>query len=209
MWRMSQLPGQAQRGVERRAAIVDAALEVFAVRGYRSSALAEIAERVDVTPGGILYHFGSKQALLLAVIAERDRRAGDLLDGALDGSGTDALRSVVRIAALCEDQPGLAALHTVLQIESLEPGAPAHAYFAGRSEFLRSAVEDILVRGQDTGEVAVGIDCAAMAAEFIAFLEGASVVWLMDRSLSLVSLYDTYIESFIARLARSPHDELA
>jgi AcrR family transcriptional regulator len=206
---MSQASGQAQRGAERRAAIVAAALDVLAVRGYRSSALAEIADRVNVTPGGILYHFGSKEALLLAVIAERDKRAGDLLVDGLSGGGTGALRSVVRIAALCEDQPGLAALHTVLQIESLEPGAPAHSYFSARSRFLRDSVEDILVRMRDAGEVAPGVDCAAMAAEFLAFLEGASVVWLMDRSLSLVTLYDAYIESFIARLGRSPQDELA
>jgi AcrR family transcriptional regulator len=206
---VSQVPGQVPRGAERRAAIVDAALEVFAVRGYRASVLAEIADRVDLTPGGILYHFGSKEALLLAVIAERDRRAGDLLVDGLALGGIDALRSAVRIAALCEEQPGLAALHTVLQVESLEPDAPAHDYFAARSRLLRAAVEDILLAMQMTGEVAPGLDCAAMAAEFVAFLEGASVVWLMDRSVSLVTLYDTYIEAFIARLARSPQDELA
>ena len=203
---MSQLSSQAQRGAERRAAIVDAALDVFAVRGYRASALAEIAELVDVTPGGILYHFGSKEALLLAVIAERDRRAGDLLDD-LQG-GVAALRNVVRIAALCEDQPGLASLHTVLQIESLEPDTPAHAYFHTRHQFLREALEDILVQAREDGEVAPGVDCAAMAAEFVAFLEGASVAWLMDRTLSLVTLYDTYIEAFIVRLAHPPDDGL-
>src|ERR687898_3638484 len=68
--------GPAQRGIERREAIIEAALEVFAARGYRSGALGEIAARVDVTPAGILYHFGSKEGLLVAVIRDWDRRAG-------------------------------------------------------------------------------------------------------------------------------------
>ena len=76
---MSELRGQARRGERSREAIVDAALGVFAIRGFRSGALAEIAEKVGLTPAGILYHFGSKEGLLIAVIAERDRRAGDLL----------------------------------------------------------------------------------------------------------------------------------
>src|SRR5262245_40429388 len=131
----SELKGQAQRGAKTRRAIVDAALDVFAVRGFRSGALPEIADKVGLTPAGILYHFGSKEALLVAVIAERDRRAGDLIAD-LTGDDVESLRGLVRIAELCEREPGLAALHTVLQVESFEPDAPAHAYFHERSRFV-------------------------------------------------------------------------
>ena len=68
---MQELKGQAKQGAERREAIVDAALEVFAQRGYRSGALTEIAEKVDLTPAGILYHFGSQGS----AAAGGDRRA--------------------------------------------------------------------------------------------------------------------------------------
>ena len=43
---MSELKGQAQRGAQSRKAIDDALLDVFAVRGFRSGALAEIADKV-------------------------------------------------------------------------------------------------------------------------------------------------------------------
>jgi AcrR family transcriptional regulator len=200
---MSELKGQAQRGANTRRAIVDAALDVFAVRGYRSSALGEIAERIGLTPAGILYHFGSKEALLVAVIAERDRRAGDLITGltGLDGDrGLDSLHELLRIAELCEREPGLAALHTVLQAESFEPGAPAHEYFHERSRFVRGAMEDFLVECRKRGEVAADVDCRAKAHEIVAFLEGAAVVWLMDRSVSLVDLYRTFLATFIASI---------
>lgn len=194
-------PGvRAPEGAGERSAIVAAAFDVVAVRGFRASALAEIAARVGITPGRILYHFGSTEALLLAVVAERDRRAGALLAAVPPGDGLDRLRALVRIAEMCEAQPGLAAVHTGLQLESLQPGTEAHEYFAARSRSLRAAVADVLARAQEAGVVAPCVDCPGMARELIAFLEGASVLWLTDRSVSLVELYAGYVESFIARV---------
>lgn len=193
----TELKGQAQRGARTRSAIIDAALDVFATRGFRSSALGEIATKVGLTPAAILYHFGSKEALLLAVIAERDRRAGDLITDISVANGLESLRSLVRIAELNEQRPGLAALHTVLQAESFEPDTPAHRYFAERSRTVRRWVENGLREGQRRGTVRADLDCGAKARELIAFLEGAAVLWLIDRKVSLVELYSNYIEGFI------------
>jgi AcrR family transcriptional regulator len=200
---MTELRGQAQRGARSRKAIVDAALDVFAVRGFRAGALGEIADKVGLSPAGILYHFGSKEALLVDVIAERDRRAGDLITG-LTARGAEgglaALHELERIAELCESEPGLAALHTVLQIESVDAEAPAHDYFAARSRFVREAMEQFLAECQARHEVAPDVDCAAKAREIIAFLEGAAVLWLVDRSVSLVDLYRNYITTFVTTI---------
>ena len=57
-----------RRGVARRRLIIEAAMDVFTRKGFRSSSLSEVAEKAGVTAQGILYHFGSKQELLLAVI---------------------------------------------------------------------------------------------------------------------------------------------
>lgn len=195
--RVTELRGQARRGAKTRGAIVDAALAVFAVRGFRSGALVEIADKVGLTPAAILYHFGSKEALLLAVIAERDRRAGEMLSGIPLDAGVESFRALVAIAELSESEPGLAALHTVLQAESFEPDAPAHAYFRDRSRFVRAWTEQLLRDGQAAGSVRADVDCAAKARELIAYLEGAAVVWLIDRTVSLVGLYETYLEAFI------------
>lgn len=194
------LTGQARKGEDTRRAVVDAALDVFAEKGFRGSALAEVAARCDLTPAGILYHFGSKKALLLAVIAERDRRAGELLAG-WPGQGLASLLDVVAIAELCEREPGLAALHTVLQVESFDEAAPAHAYFTDRSRFLRGALRDFLVDCRRAGEVRPGVDPGAKADEIVAFLEGAAVLWLLDPAVSLVSLYTNYLEALIASIA--------
>lgn len=198
---VSELKGQAQRGAERRKKIVDAALEVFATRGYRASALAEIAERVGLTPAGILYHFGSKEALLLDVIAERDRRASEELGRIPARGGLAAIRSLVGVAAAIERERGLAAVHTVLQAESFESDSAAHDYFVARSRVIRAVLQQLLDDGKAAGEVRADVDTATKAAEFIAYLEGASVMWLLDDSVSLVDLYRSYIDGFVATVS--------
>ncbi|HZB72236.1 MAG TPA: TetR/AcrR family transcriptional regulator [Acidimicrobiales bacterium] len=190
--------GPAQRGIERREAIIEAALEVFAARGYRSGALGEIAARVDVTPAGILYHFGSKEGLLVAVIRDWDRRAGEALS-TLDLTGRlEDLDLLIPLARAIESERGLAALHTVLMAESFDPEGPAHGYFVARSRVVRFFFENLLSEAQRAGEVRPEIDCAAKAGELVAYMEGAAMLWLLDDTLSLVDLYSSYIETFVA-----------
>jgi AcrR family transcriptional regulator len=63
---------------ERRAAILDAALSVFAERGYHAASIDEIAREAGVSKALIYEHFASKQALwaslLDAQVAEIFRR---------------------------------------------------------------------------------------------------------------------------------------
>lgn len=198
---MTELKGQARRGAEQRVAIVNAAIEVFAEHGFRGAALAEVAERVDLTPAGILYHFGSKDALLLAVIAERDRRLGDVMVELLNTGHFESYRGVVRFAEISEEEPGLATLHTVLQIESLQPGHPAHDYFQARSKSLHELNQLALEEAQRNGEIRADVDCAAKAREIVAYLEGAAVVWAVDPSVSLVEMYRTYLDTFVSSLS--------
>lgn len=202
---MAELTGQAKRGAARRDAIIDAAITVFSERGYRDGSLADVADKVALSPAGILYHFGSKEELLLAVIAERDRRASEAPLSGGELRGTAALRASVRFAEQSEGERGLAALHTVLQAESFEPDAVTHEYFLLRSRFLRHTVAELLRDGQSLGEVRADVDCDAKAIEVVAFLEGAAVVWLIDPEVSLVDLYRSYFDDLCRALA--PPDE--
>ena len=56
------------KGPRTRAAIIGAASEAFTVGGYESTTLDQIAAKVDITRGTVLFHFATKRALLLAVV---------------------------------------------------------------------------------------------------------------------------------------------
>lgn len=191
---------QAEKGRVRREEIVDAAMRVFASHGFRGGGLALVAEEVGITPAAILYHFGSKEDLLLAVIQERDRRAGVLGADLTPDRGLDALRGSVRFAEYCEAEPGLATLHTVLQIENYEPGSEVHAYFERRSRYLRRNMERTLKHAKDAGEIRDDVDVVGKAKQIIAFLEGAAVMWLIDPQVSLVDLYRDYFDTVIREM---------
>jgi AcrR family transcriptional regulator len=68
-----------------RAALLDAAGEVFARRGFDGASLEEIAETAGFTRGAVYHHFASKEQLFLNVIARHDEELSaayspDLLD---------------------------------------------------------------------------------------------------------------------------------
>lgn len=67
----------ASRGERTRLAILDAAEQVFAERGFDGARLGEIAERVGIQRPAISYHFRDKRDLYQAVLR---RLVGDLFE---------------------------------------------------------------------------------------------------------------------------------
>ena len=66
---------RAQAKERTRGELLDAAAKVFSERGYEGASVAEIAERAGRTTGAIYAHFPTKEALFLALLAERYARA--------------------------------------------------------------------------------------------------------------------------------------
>jgi AcrR family transcriptional regulator len=60
---------QAERTARTRAALVGAARELFAEKGFTATSRDEIAARAGVTRGALYHHFESKTALAAAVVA--------------------------------------------------------------------------------------------------------------------------------------------
>ena len=63
--------------------ILDAAAVVLVQKG-RSTSLADIARQADVTKGGLLYHFGSREDLLAAVAEDLLQSYEELLQSMID-----------------------------------------------------------------------------------------------------------------------------
>jgi AcrR family transcriptional regulator len=105
----------SRRDPERRERILSAAAELVARRGFHTVAMADIGAEAGIVGSGIYRHFGSKDAILVALL---DRVMSRLQDGAariLAGSTDDrsALSALVRdhIRVAIEDRSVLAVYH--------------------------------------------------------------------------------------------------
>ena len=61
-------PNRTERAAERRAAIIDAALDEFIARGFAATRLDDVAKRAGVAKGTIYLHFKDKEALFQELI---------------------------------------------------------------------------------------------------------------------------------------------
>ncbi|WP_225119318.1 TetR/AcrR family transcriptional regulator [Bradyrhizobium sp. BRP22] len=61
-------PNRAERAAERRAAIVEAAMEEFVARGFAATRLDDIAKRAGVAKGTIYLHFKDKESMFEELI---------------------------------------------------------------------------------------------------------------------------------------------
>ena len=60
--------GATKKKTKKQLAIVDAAIKLFAEKGYANTSTAEIAKVAEVSEGTIFKHYGTKDHLLLSVI---------------------------------------------------------------------------------------------------------------------------------------------
>lgn len=184
------------RGDRRRQQILDAAVELFASKGYRGTGVAALGERVGMTATGLLYYFGSKERLLQEVVAERDR-ANPLDPGALT---LETLRGLGRHNT---ETALLTRLYVVLAAESLDVDEPLHDFFVGRYETARVLMRSILVAERDRGTLKRDVDVAQIAQEVIAVLMGLEIQWLFDPGrVDLAKGVEAYIDRLIDELSR-------
>ncbi len=112
----------------RRGEILDAALAVFAEKGYAGGSMREIATRVGVTEPALYRHFSSKEALFLTLVRIIATHLRDEAVDILHGVKADSLRADVA-AALANRRQRVAMampmLRTVLPAAAHQPAVLA------------------------------------------------------------------------------------
>lgn len=186
--------GAYRKSAARRAEILDAALDVFAVSGYRAGSLREVATRVGLSEAGLLHHFPSKSALLAAVLARRDELSRVDVD---ERDGMATLRGLVAVARHNATQPGVVELFAILSAEATAPDHPAHAYFADRYADVRrsigAAFEDLARRGL----LAPAVDAALATTALVAVWDGLQVQWLYEPGLDVAGVLERQVRLLV------------
>jgi len=196
--------GRRAQGASTKQTILDAAIDLYAERGFRGTGLMAIGERAGVAHATVLYHFGSSHDLLMAVLAERDRLFQEATRDDWVEPGLGALRHLPEVARFHVAEPKLGKLFAVLQAENLDPGHDANEYFRTRRREIRDLLRAQLGRAVEQGEVRADIDIDITADHILSFTTGAQIQYfLAPDDVDLVALYESFTATLIRDLTRA------
>ncbi|PXX56531.1 TetR family transcriptional regulator [Nocardia tenerifensis] len=85
--------------VARRSQIIDCAIEAIAELGYNHASVRKIADRVGVAMSVVLYHFGNKDDLVAAIVAECYRSVIEIMSPVVARETTAAGKLAAHIRA--------------------------------------------------------------------------------------------------------------
>src|ERR1044072_4064921 len=164
---------------DKRRLILDAAVRVFARKGYHTSRVGDIAEESGVAHGLLYHYFRSKEELLETIFRETWR---DVLDAVrsveeTDESARDRLAGIAKILLRAwRRDPNLVRVlvrevtrssHLQTRIDEIE------AAFAG--------LERIIARGQQDGEFRADVDPRMVSYVFYGALEEILTGWVLGQ----------------------------
>ncbi|PBC82232.1 transcriptional regulator, TetR family [Streptomyces sp. 2224.1] len=168
--------GREARRAQRREAILQAAMELIAERGYRRTSLAAVAERAGLTQQGLLHHFPTKQLLLVGVLEARDR--WDLASAAA-ASGTLRTDALAQLVDYNATRSGIVQTYTVLSADSVTEDHPARAFFESRFRAVRASMAEVL-RAEYGDTLPGGLSAERAAPLLAAVMDGLQLQWLLD-----------------------------
>jgi len=143
---MTEMGLRERSKARRRAAIIRAAYELFAARGYDATTVADIAEAAEVSPRTIAMYFPAKQDIAMSRVNDAVARLTAAMDGRQEGEAVSAVigRWLLAIQTDPEDHqqrmlarrmfaanPELAALRAARMARVLREGAAVIAADTG------------------------------------------------------------------------------
>jgi TetR/AcrR family transcriptional regulator, fatty acid metabolism regulator protein len=177
--RALESPSVVAAAEEKRRLILDAAVRVFAHKGYHESRVGDVAKDAGVAYGLVYHYFESKEAVLEAVFREAWGRLLAALREAeeADQSAPERLRTVVKIVLRTwRDDPDLVRLlvREVTRSPQLqrEIDEIAQAF---------AVLERIVASGQDEGTVRADVDARLAAWMLYGALEEILTGWVLGR----------------------------
>jgi AcrR family transcriptional regulator len=175
--------GGAETTSERRAELLAAAIRVLAREGLAEASTRKIATEAGINQATLLYYFGSKDGLLLAVLQEMMRTTQEIALQAMPAATDlrEAVAGAIRAFwAYVEATPELQIMQYELTLYALR--APQAAWLAKQQYSGYSAVVETLLRETYAAmEQAPAIPFAALARFIVGGLDGIILQFVSNR----------------------------
>jgi AcrR family transcriptional regulator len=169
-------------GRDGRAALLEAAAEVFARRGYRAARLDEIAERAGYSKGAIYFHFSGKDDLFFALLEERIdgplREAIKLLELAPPGDDM-AAEANRRFVELVHGQRELVLLDQEYRSQALRDSRLRARYLKREAKLRAALAKGLQARLEHLGAPPIAAP-EHLATALLSLVSGLAQQWLIE-----------------------------
>jgi TetR/AcrR family fatty acid metabolism transcriptional regulator len=172
----------ARRGGDKRERILDAAVRVFARKGFHATRVSEVAKAAGVADGTIYLYFKSKDELLVSLFEDRVERLLSFMKEELPKAPTAAskMRRVIELQlGLLEGERDLAEVITVIIRQSSkllkEYAAPKFMSYLGE-------IAKVVESGQASGEFRKDVPAGLVARATFGALDGIALTWALGKA---------------------------
>jgi AcrR family transcriptional regulator len=185
------MPVEQVRSQVRHQRILDAAVRVFADKGYHGTLVDEIAVEADTSKGGVYFHFPNKQSIFLALLERLANMLRERVEVAVAAESDPIARAEVALKVVLDTFAGHRRLARLFLVEALGAGPE----FNARMIALRASFADLIQSHLDDA-VAAGaiepIDTATTAAAWFGAVNEVVTHWaLAEQPGDLQLVYPT------------------
>ncbi|MFD0360278.1 TetR/AcrR family transcriptional regulator [Nocardia sp. GCM10030253] len=189
------MPKKVDR-IARQEDILDAAVRVFARKGFAASRIEDVAAEAGIAKGSVYLYFDSRNALLAGVFDSYAASSARALNELGDGPPLERLTRLVHAAVeMLAAHPGHA--RVLLDVWASNPPLDMAAIY---HEY-RGAIAALLTQAKMAGELRPEID-ERHAAVIVGAIEGCLVQSLVDPQVSLRELAEPVVQVCVDGIRR-------
>jgi TetR/AcrR family fatty acid metabolism transcriptional regulator len=188
---------------DKRDALLRAAIDTFAARGFFNAQVADVARAAGVAAGTVYLYFRGKDDLLISIFERTMKEAiaeGRRTVGALTNP-IDRLREIARLhlGRLGRDR----ALAIVFQVELRQSTKFMERFSATQLREYLGVIRDVIADGQARGLFRRELNATLAAKLFFGALDEMATNWILSRrKYSLVAEADAIVELFVGGLGK-------
>src|ERR1700677_952627 len=173
---------RALRGGDKRERILDAAVRVFARKGFYLTRVSEVAKAAGVADGTIYLYFKSNDDLLVSLLEHRIERLLTYMDTELPrvASATYKLQRIIELQlGLLEGERDLAEVVTVILRQSTKL---MKEYAAPKFTAYLDAIARVVADGQASGDFRDDVAPHLVARATFGALDGIALTWALGKA---------------------------
>ena len=183
---------------DKRDALLRAAIETFAARGFFNAQVADVARTAGVAAGTVYLYFRGKDDLLISIFEKTMKEA--IASGRESiAKHTDPLAQLRTIARLHLDRMSRdRALAVVFQVELRQSTKFMERFSATHLREYLGIIRDVIARGQSMGIFRKTLNATLAAKLLFGMLDEITTNWILSkRRYSLANESETIVDLFV------------